>query len=546
MEDRKRTIRIDSILGGHSPLEYFAGADQFQDSLAIDPSLNSDDIDNSGPASGLLRPTYAKTISGTQLQAAPLWQVANPKQGSVFVYAYNGSVYAHGYSPLQFAEVGDLTDGGSAKGNGAEYYDNYVYFSRDTTIARFGPLNGSPAFTDDYWVSTLSKTALGNPTYPIDDWTAISYPSHIMHRHSDGRLYILDVVDNKGTIHFIQTTKTSVEGDTDNGSTYNKLQVGYGLWPSAIASYGTGLAIAFFEYEETTGSSNPEQRAKIAFWDTTSQNVNHITWVEFPDSLVSAIRNVNGTLYLFSGAGINYGTRVTRYVGGSTFEEVGYFEALRTPFPDAVDGEASRLMFGTFGGYNITDGYSVSGVYSIGLQKGSLGRGFFMTGQVSSLLANPMVTSIIREEWDSSLALNQPYIGWSNGGSGSTRNNIDEPYARGDGNKSIWWSQRYRIGQPFKITKIRIPLAMAISSGMSVIPRIYFDSDRTLSGTQTTSAGTVLTTIDNTNYPSAKSVTLRPENAVGKHSFFLELDWDGTALLTVGLPITIEYELLDD
>jgi hypothetical protein len=47
-------------------------------------------------------------------------------------------------------------------------------------------------------------------------------------------------------------------------------------------------------------------------------------------------------------------------------------------------------------------------------------------------------------------------------------------------------------------------------------------------------------------YPSKTNVTWRPRNLTGNYDFFLDLEWSGSSLLVVTLPITIEYELIDD
>lgn len=532
-DDNKGVIRIESILGGHAPTTHFAGADQFRASLGIDPSQPiSDSI---GPLTttscGLLRPTSASDLSaGTVIHNPPMFMESNPKDGNIFVYDAGGSVYTVDVNFTAVTGLGDLNDEQTASGNGLAYYDNYIYFACNTTVARYGPLNGSPAFTDNYWVSTLGKTRLSdNTSYPTDSGSgSVKYPNHVLHRHSDGKLYIADIVDNKGTIHYIATTKTTVEGDTDNGSSYNKIQVGYGLWPTCMESYGSDLVIAFYE---GSGAGVSQTRAKVAFWDTISTNVNKITWVEFPDPYISAIKNIDGVLYVASGRVRSDGFRVSRFIGGYTFEEVAFFGTGAMPFPDAMDGASSQLIFGTF-----TDTPTTAGcLFSKGLSKASLGDGIFNIHRVSSSESSAIVTSLyLQDNWN--IAFLAPTVGWATGDNGTSHNGID--YKSGYGNsENLWWSQVYRIGQRFKITKVTIPLATFISSSRSLVPTIYFDNGNTSQS---------LATINNTNYPSKDHIVQRPENFVGNHDFFLELKWTGTANMTVCLPITIEYELLDD
>jgi hypothetical protein len=74
---------------------------------------------------------------------------------------------------------------------------------------------------------------------------------------------------------------------------------------------------------------------------------------------------------------------------------------------------------------------------------------------------------------------------------------------------------------------------------MTIIPVLYFDNEDTNS---------VGTTINNTNYTnSEKLITLRPENfngsVHGTGNFFLELQFSGSALVAVELPISIDIDI---
>jgi hypothetical protein len=372
MANKTETIVIGSVLGGHSPTTHFASGNQFRASMGIDPAQPMDDLDtaNSTIASGLIRPSASEKFSSTTITAAPLWITTNPKDFNVYVTDAKGSMYSVNAT---FSTVTALSDGGSltnSLGNGQEYYDNYIYQAKNTTVARYGPLNGTPAFNGDYWVTTLAKTALVNTTYPSSNKNKIQLPNHFLKRHSDGILYFADVVDNQGTIHTIQTSKTTVEGDTNNGSTYTKIQLGYGLWPTTMESYGSDLAIAVFE---GVSIGLRQKNAKIAFWDTTSVRINKITWAEFPDAIITAMKNVNGVLYVVSGNYQTQGFRITRFVGGYSFEEVFYSETGEPCLPGAIDSVLNRCVFGNHTTVPESDGV----VYGIGLQKAALGQGLF-------------------------------------------------------------------------------------------------------------------------------------------------------------------------
>lgn len=523
-------ITINSILGGQCPLTHFSKADQFRASLGIDPGQPMDDADSaySTIASGLLRPSACEKFSGTTITSAPLWLVPNPKTAYVYVYDAKSSAYT---IDATMTTVTALADAGtlSGLGNGCEYYDNYIYFSTLTDITRYGPLNGTPGWQVSYWDTTLAKGALTNTTYPTTYKNNIRLPNHILKRHSDGKLYIADVVGNNGTIHYIATKKTTVEGDTDNSSTENKLTFGYGLWPTAIESYGENLAIAFYE---GSIANLKQSRAKIAFWDTTSSSFNTITWVEFPDQIITAMKNVNGVLYVVSGNINSRGFRVTKFIGGYSFSEVFYSETGEPCLPGAIDGILNRCLIGTHTTVPESDGC----VYSIGLQKGFLGQGIFNIMRASGGDSSTSVTAVLEAD-NNEKGFSVPIIGWTQAGEGSTgvSHGLDKQLTTYNYAPSVWWSQMYRIGRPFKITRILIPTVQSVGANMTIVPKIYTDNGN---GTTYT-----YTTINNTNYPSKNLIELRNEvPVVANQNFWLELKWTGSALCTVSLPIEVEFE----
>lgn len=534
------TIRIESILNGLAPTTHFAGDGQFRAALGIDPAQPMDDADgvNSTIASGLIRPVASEKFTSSTLTTSPLWLVTNPKDSNVYVYGANGSAYTVNAT---LSSITAISDGGalsSSLGNGCEYYDNYIYFAKNTDVARYGPLNGAAAIDGDYWTGNLAKTALTNTTYPTTFKNNLRVPNHPMYRHSDGILYIGDVSStNNGQLNYIKTTRTSVEGDTDNGSTYGALTFGYGLWPTSIQGYGTDIAVALFEGSNT---GLLQKKAKIAFWDTTSNSFNKMVWVEYPDAIITAMKNVNGVLYVVSGNYQTRGFRVTRFAGGYSFEEVYYSETGEPCLQGAIDGTLNRVVFGSHTTVPESDGC----LYSVGLQKSSLGSGLFNIMRSTGGTASTNVTAVAFAD-SVELGFNVPIIGWSQAGEGSTGASygLDKQGTTYGNTANVLWSQIYRIGQPFKIKKIRIPLAAGVAANQILIAKVYTDDG----------AGTTYTctTINNTNYPNSdRNIVIRSDsssNAIrGQHNFWLELRWTGTTVMTVNLPIVIEYEIYDD
>ncbi len=530
MANKTQTIRIESILGGMSDTDYYANADQFSFSLNIDPSVAVDSAgrpSNYGRPSGVMVPVIS-SYSASVINNAPLWMVPNPKDSLVYVYDYGGSVYS--LSSLALTNRGDLNDGGSAQGNGAAYYDNYLYFSRSTTVARYGPLDGTPSFTDDYWSSTLGKTALTDTVYPVAQTTYVNIklPNHILHRHSDGKLYIADVVGNTGTLHYIKTRKTTVEGDTDDGSTYDKIHVGYGLWPTAMETYGDQMVIALFEGQSSF--INPGVPAKLAFWDTVSEKVNIITLSEFPDTIITALINVGGVLYIVSGTPTNTGFRLSRYVGGYSFEEVALFGNGYIPMAGAVYADAGRLFFGG------RDTNAGACTYMYGLRSKKMGNGIFPLGTNS--VVNGAITAV--SPWPTTsqgygLGVHPAYgltdtftpnykIGANYVNSGTV-----DVFAR-------WQSQTYKIGRRFKITRIRIPFGGNLPSAVPFTVRVLTDNQE----------NTFTLMQDLSGYVGKNVASIQPNiNVTGENDFNLFLQFDDASFVVV-FPITIEYEIYDD
>lgn len=102
-----------------------------------------------------------------------------------------------------------------------------------------------------------------------------------------------------------------------------------------------------------------------------------------------------------------------------------------------------------------------------------------------------------------------------------------------------WRSAVYQIGRDFDVMEIRLPIHPDMTTNMSIIPVLYFDNE---------DSNSVGTTLNSTNYSnSERLITLTGKNfgnAVhGRQNFFLELQFQGSALAVVGLPITIEVDI---
>jgi len=339
-------------------------------------------------------------------------------------------------------------------------------------------------------------------------------------------MYIADVVDNRGTLHFVETGKTAIEGDTDISSTYSKVSVGYGLWPTCIESYGSDLAIAFFEGTTDTAAEGIKQKkAKIAFWDTNSVNINKIIWCEFPDALITSLKNVDGVLYAFSGNQGQKGCRVVRFIGGYSFEQVAYLPQTYPPMPGAVDSVLNELSFG--GDSGIKSGYS--GAYSLdsnySLKPGSPKCVMGFDG------ADRRITALEYGKSDESLQKSPLILG------GQYESNLGQIVISGATySVASWRTQAYRTASTHKIVKIRTPLTTGASfvSGEHFIIDAYIDNND------------IAQEIVSYDSSSGKKKFVTRCGVVGEHNFKIQFNWNTTERTVVALPITINYESIDD
>ena len=532
----KFTIKIESVLGGIAPNLYQGKVDQFAASIGIDPDQTlgaSSDI----KTSGVLVPYSPTDISGANLTDHVNWIVTNPKDENVYVYCDNGRFIS--YSSALGAET-LVNSAGSTVGEGAAYYNNYIYLATGTDINEHGPLDGTPAVTTSVWTGAKlgTQTALGNATYPTQ--RGVRLPNHPMYVHMDNKLYVGDfeTANNarkgRGKVHWIRTTISgaNVEGNLNDGTTQNAFLLPFGYAPTAISSWGTDLVIAAIPMSSAgAGATIVQGKAKLFFWDAINAPTLPYREVTLIDPVVTALLNHNGQLYVWSG-NMNNGVRVSLYEGGYRTKQIAFFEEGFSPPAGCVDGLGNRIAWGAFTTYPEN---SMS-VYALGYKDANLPialHNIANTTGVTTVSTNAMVTAV-KYVQHASFISPRFLVGWKDGA--ATENFGIDRFGTSAGT-SVWRTLTYAVGKPFRINKVTIPLGTAIAANMTLIPSIRVDDDST---------ATSLTTINNTNYAvSERRITQYPR-VYGNNNFNFQLRWTGTTILPVTLPIVIEGETLHD
>ena len=194
---------------------------------------------------------------------------------------------------------------------------------------------------------------------------SIGYLNHFGFTHTDNIAYILDYKAGIGYVHAVHTTKTSAEGDTNDGSTYGALDLPFNYIPITGCSYGNDIVIA----ATLTSSTTVNQGGTVLFfWDTTSPSFYRM--VKMSDAICSVLKYINGTLYGLSGD-LTGGYRLFRYVGGDAIETLKIIEDGYPPLQGAVDSVGNRLVWGA----NTTLPIVSSGLYAYGSKSDLFPRG---------------------------------------------------------------------------------------------------------------------------------------------------------------------------
>lgn len=186
------------------------------------------------------------------------------------------------------------------------------------------------------------------------------------------------------------------------------------------------------------------------------------------------------------------------------------------PYALIVHGE---LMFGTYDPYPLTvHGAAMIGIYGTPPPDGTLPT------------YNPSIMTAVKRVLQD---LPFPQFVMAGQGTGS----LYQLFKKSDIQKfTVWRTPVYQIGKDFDVMEITFNLIRDLDVGMTIIPKIYFDNER---------SSTVGTIINYVNY-SDKLIKLTSKNfdnsTHGKHNFFLELQFAGDALQVVSLPINIDIE----
>jgi hypothetical protein len=106
------------------------------------------------PTNLTLQPKTTKD-SGTTVADLVKWCVSgSPHDTNTYFYGSAGKIYKR----TSAGEWSLLQTTSNSGGQGFEIYDDYIYYTQDTQVGRYGPLSGEAAFDDD-WQTSLNDTS---------------------------------------------------------------------------------------------------------------------------------------------------------------------------------------------------------------------------------------------------------------------------------------------------------------------------------------------------------------------------------------------------
>lgn len=540
----KQTLKIESIEGGLQLTTF--GPQQknsYDGAFGIDPDFRSAISTRTG---GAITPAAYAKFSGAGLATDSFvqWITTTPKDSSSYVYTYatGGEFLRYTYSGTSFGTETALTEPTSGAGNGMAYYNNDLYLATPTDIARYGPLNNSPSLTQTVWTgATLgSQTALNNTTFPTfnNAGAVVSMPNHAMHVHTDGFLYVCDVIstayattalEGKGVLHRISTSKTTDEGDTNNGSAYNVLELPFGWYPVAIESWGTDLAILAMPGTNLTAMTITRGNSVLFLWDTFAAIP--YKQITLPDPVASAIKNVNGRLVIWSG-NTTQGVRISTFSGGEGVDQLALLPDSMVPSQGNVDSYGDKAFFGGFVSYPAPILTQQACVYSIDSKLSELPHSAIHVPAVTSNgSASPIATSTKLVLMDN-MVRPTPVFAYADSATSGIAN------YKTSNTQFAYFRKRWEIGRPFSVISVRTAFDQAVSSGVEMTPTLLVDNNTTT---------TILSAANNTTQ-SGKTVVAwkRPEVAVvGQENLTLQLAFTGTVAASVVFPVEVDIDVFD-
>jgi len=129
------------------PSSLFGSDGQYLTAVGIDPDVPASDSASDVKTAGIIRPVNYEQFSSTEINAAPIKILNNPKDNLTWVILSNGKVVVY-TSALTSAASQTIGTVAGSNATGCFYLNNYIYIlgtgSSKDDVSRVGPLNTLP------------------------------------------------------------------------------------------------------------------------------------------------------------------------------------------------------------------------------------------------------------------------------------------------------------------------------------------------------------------------------------------------------------------
>jgi len=240
-----------------------------------------------------------------------------------YAYADDGKIHSDATSWTSLRTVAN------SGGQGLEVFNDYLYYTQDTQLGRYGALSGAPSFTDNYQTGLTDTSA---------------------YNFAPMKVFLNMLIVGHG-----RTISTLESDDTWTLSKFT-LPIGWNI--KSLEVRGDFLYIGAFQGSSVTDY----EKGGLFTWDGTSTTWNSLE--EINESGVNALLNQDDTLFVWAGTRGNiYQFAGDQYVKLKRVPNIGVGNYADV-FPGAVTGFNGRVHFGMSGDTDSTTLYQ--GVYTWG------------------------------------------------------------------------------------------------------------------------------------------------------------------------------------
>ncbi len=169
----KQILPIKHFYAGRSPGERTGPLGSFLDGKRLDIFAS--------PDKASILPAPSK-VSGSTVVDLIKWML--PVGTNVYHYGDAGKFYSCNNAGASWALIGTLT---TASGNGMGYFktDDFIYLPKDKTIAKYGPIGGTPTLTQDCFADGTIDLDQSNDASGVEDYSlATSISEGATHRQT--------------------------------------------------------------------------------------------------------------------------------------------------------------------------------------------------------------------------------------------------------------------------------------------------------------------------------------------------------------------------